>query len=42
MVDENGANKNVIRQVLGDEMAKKKLGVPMALFLMCQTSEHEN
>ena len=26
MVDENGANKNAIRQVLGDEMAKRSWG----------------
>ena len=26
MLDENGANKNAIRQVLGDEMAKRNWG----------------
>ena len=26
MVDENGANKNAIKQVLGDEMAKRSWG----------------
>ena len=32
MVDENGANKNAIRQVLGDEMAKRSWGYQGTIF----------
>ena len=43
MVDENRANKNAIRQVIGHKMATRSWrGGAMALFSMCQTSKHEN